>query len=256
MGKIVQTAGRNALGEFAPEFAHFNDDVLFGENWNNQDIDIKTRSIITVVALMSSGITDSSLKYHLENAKNHGVTQKEITAVITHVAFYAGWPKAWAVFNLAKEVWEAGEGDLSYEEEAMRAHAKEMVFPIGAPNDGFAQYFSGRSFLAPISTSQVGIFNVTFEPRCRNNWHIHHAKSGGGQILVCVAGRGYYQEEGKDAIEMKPGDCINIPTGVKHWHGAAPDAWFSHLAIEVPGENGSNEWLEPVSDEEYGKLQL
>ena len=146
-------------------------------------------------------------------------------------------------------------GDLPYEEEAMRAHAKEMVFPIGAPNDGFAQYFSGRSFLAPISTSQVGIFNVTFEPGCRNNWHIHHAKSGGGQILVCVAGRGYYQEEGKEAVEMKPGDCINIPTDVKHWHGAAPDEWFSHLAIEVPGENGSNEWLEPVSDEEYGKLQ-
>ena len=101
MGKIVQTAGRNTLGEFAPEFAHFNDDVLFGENWNNQDIDVKTRSIITVVALMASGITDSSLKYHLQNAKNHGVTQKEIAAVITHVAFYAGWPKAWAVFNLA-----------------------------------------------------------------------------------------------------------------------------------------------------------
>ncbi len=184
MGKIIQTAGRNTLGEFAPEFAHFNDDVLFGENWNNQDIDVKTRSIITVVALMASGITDSSLKYHLQNAKNHGVTQKEIAAVITHVAFYAGWPKAWAVFNLAKEVWETGEGDLPYEEEAMRAHAKEMVFPIGAPNDSFAQYFSGRSFLAPISTSQVGIFNVTFEPGCRNNWHIHHAKSGGGQILV------------------------------------------------------------------------
>lgn len=105
----VQTAGRNALGEFAPEFAHYNDDVLFGENWNNGDIDLKTRSMITVVALMASGITDSSLKYHLENAKQHGVTQKEIAAVITHVAFYAGWPKAWAVFNLAKEVWALDE---------------------------------------------------------------------------------------------------------------------------------------------------
>ena len=107
--KIVQTAGRDALGNFAPEFAHYNDDVLFGENWNNKDIDLKTRSIITVVALMAQGITDSSLKYHLINAKNHGVSQKEMTAVITHVAFYAGWPKAWAVFNLAKEVY--GEGD-------------------------------------------------------------------------------------------------------------------------------------------------
>ncbi len=105
MEKIVQTAGRNALGEFAPEFAHFNDDVLFGENWNNQDIDLKTRCIITVVALMSSGITDSSLKYHLENAKKNGVSKEEIAAIITHCAFYVGWPKAWAVFNMAKEIW-------------------------------------------------------------------------------------------------------------------------------------------------------
>lgn len=107
--RIVQTAGRNALGTFASDFAHYNDDVLFGENWNNQDIDLKTRSIITVVSLMSMGITDSSLKYHLTNAKNHGVTQKEIAAIITHVSFYAGWPKAWAVFNLAKEVWPVEE---------------------------------------------------------------------------------------------------------------------------------------------------
>lgn len=104
--KVVQTAGRTALGEFAPEFAHYNDDVLFGENWNNQDLDLKTRSLITVVALMSSGITDSSLKYHLQNAKNHGVTQKEIAAAITHTAFYVGWPKGWAVFNMAKEIWQ------------------------------------------------------------------------------------------------------------------------------------------------------
>ena len=250
MDKIVQTAGKNQLGEFAPEFAHYNDDILFGENWNNQDIDTKTRSIITVVALMSSGILDSSIKYHLQNAKDHGVTRREIAAIITQVAFYAGWPKGWAVFNLAKEVWNVKEEDLLYEDEAMRAHAKEMIFPIGEPNDGFAQYFSGKSYLAPISKSQVGIFNVTFEPGCRNNWHIHHASKGGGQILICVAGKGYYQEWGKKAIEMKPGDCINIPVGVKHWHGAAPDCWFSHLAIEVPGENSSNEWLEPVKDEQ------
>ena len=103
--KIVQTAGRQQLGEFAPEFAHYNDDILFGENWNNEDLDVKTRSLITVVALMAQGITDSSLKYHIMNAKGHGVSQKEMAAAITHVAFYAGWPKAWAVFNLAKEVY-------------------------------------------------------------------------------------------------------------------------------------------------------
>lgn len=255
MSKIVQTAGRTALGEFSPEFVHFNDDVLFGENWNNQDIDLKTRSIITVVTLMSSGITDSSLVFHLQNAKEHGVTQKEIAAIITHVAFYAGWPKGWAVFNLAKEVWVPEEGDLPYEDASMRAHAKSMIFPVGQPNNAFAEYFTGQSYLAPISEEQVGIFNVTFEPGCRNNWHIHHARSGGGQILVCVAGRGYYQEEGKSAIELKPGDCINIPAGVKHWHGAAPDEWFSHLAIEVPGQECRTQWLEAVSDNEYGDLR-
>lgn len=250
MEKIVQTAGRNALGSFAPEFAHYNDDILFGENWSNQDIDHKTRCIITVVALMSSGVTDSSLRYHLENAKKAGVTKAEIAAVITHVSFYAGWPKGWAVFNIAKEVWT--EDSVT---DAKSAHENGMVFPIGAPNDAYAQYFVGQSYLSPVSTSQVGVFNVTFEPGCRNNWHIHNAAKGGGQILICVAGRGYYQEWGKDAIEMNPGDCINIPVGVKHWHGAAPDSWFSHLAIEVPGENGSNKWLEAVDAETYGKLK-
>ena len=251
MAKVVQTAGRDSLGGFAPEFAHFNDDILFGENWNNTDIDLKTRCIITVVALMASGVTDSSLKFHLENAKAHGVTKREIASIITHVAFYAGWPKGWAVFNMAKEVWTEG----APAEDAKAAHAAEMIFPIGEPNEAYAQYFTGQSYLAPVSSSQVGVANVTFEPGCRNNWHIHHADKGGGQILICVAGRGYYQEWGKDAVEMKPGDCINIPVGVKHWHGAVPDSWFSHLAVEVPGENSSNEWLEPVNDGQYGALK-
>ena len=251
MKKIVQTAGRDNLGQFAPEFAHFNDDVLFGENWNNRDIDLKTRSIITVVALMSQGITDSSLKYHLQNAKNNGVSKNEIAAVITHTAFYAGWPKAWAVFNLAKEVWN----DENNAEDGKARHAAEIMFPIGAPNDAYAQYFSGKSYLAPISTEQVTFYNVTFEPKCRNNWHIHHASKGGGQMLVGIGGRGYYQEWGKEAVEIKPGDVVHIPANVKHWHGAAADSWFSHLAFEIDGENTSNEWLEPVSDEEYNKLK-
>ena len=247
MDKITQTAGREQLGNFAPDFAHFNDDVLFGENWNNTDIDLKTRCIITVVALMSSGITDSSLLHHLQNAKAHGVTREEIAAAVTHAAFYAGWPKAWAVFRMAKDVWNDDTPAVSEKEKFQNT----ILFPIGQPNDGFAQYFKGQSYLAPISTEQVGIFNVTFEPACRNNWHVHKADKGGGQILICAGGRGYYQEWGKPAVEMKAGDCINIPAGVKHWHGAAPDSWFSHLAIEVPGENGSTEWLEEVDDEQY-----
>ena len=251
MKKITQTAGRVQLGNFAPEFAHFNDDVLFGENWNNQDIDLKTRSIITVVSLMSQGVVDSSLKYHLETAKKNGVTKPEIAAIITHNAFYAGWPKAWAVFNLAKEVWTDDEPALTEKE----AYAKTTMFPIGEPNNAYAKYFIGQSYLAPVSTQQVKIHNVTFEPKCRNNWHIHKAKSGGGQMLIAVGGRGYYQEWGKEPVEMKPGDVINIPANVKHWHGAAPDSWFSHLAVELDGVDTSNEWLEPVTDDVYNKLK-
>ena len=248
--KIVQTAGRDALGEFAPEFAHYNDDILFGENWNNTDIDLKTRSIITVVALMSQGVTSDALKFHLMNAKNHGVSQKEIAAIITHTAFYAGWPHAWAVFGLAKEVWNEKTHELTDKDR----YQNEIFFTIGEPNP-YGDYFVGQSYLAQVSKEQLSVFNVTFEPACRNNWHIHHAKSGGGQMLICVGGRGYYQEWGKEARELHAGDIVNIPANVKHWHGAAPDSWFSHLAIEIEGEDSSTVWFEAVSDEDYNKLK-
>lgn len=153
MAKVVQTAGHDILGEFAPDFAHYNDDVLFGENWNNQDISVKNRSIITVVALMSQGITDSSIKYHLQNAKNNGVSKEEIAAVITHTAFYAGWPKAWATFNIAKEVWNDDTPALSEKDK----YAQTIMFPIGEPNTVYAKYFIGQSYLAPVSTEQVKI---------------------------------------------------------------------------------------------------
>lgn len=129
------------------------------------------------------------------------------------------------------------------------------VFKTGAPNDAFAKYFKGQSYLNMLSTEQVGIAVVTFEPKCRNNWHIHHADKGGGQILLITAGEGWYQEWGKPARRLKPGDAVNIPAGVKHWHGAAADCSFQHLAVEVPGEGCSTEWCEEVSDEEYGKLE-
>ena len=249
--KIVQTAGRDQLGEFAPEFAHFNDDILFGENWNNTDIDVKTRSIITVVTLMSQGVTDNSIRYHIQNAKTHGVSQKEMAAVITHTAFYAGWPHAWAVFNIAKEVYAESAPAVSDK----GRFQTEIMFPIGEPNP-YGDYFVGQSYLSPVSTEQIPIYNVTFEPACRNNWHIHHAKSGGGQMLICIGGRGWYQEYGKEPRELNPGDIVNIPAEVKHWHGAAKESWFAHLAIEIPGEDGSTEWCEPVSDDEYGKQCL
>lgn len=250
MEKIVQTAGRDILGTFAPAFAHYNDDVLFGENWNNADIDHKTRCILTMTALISQGITDTSLTYHLKNAKKHGVTQTEAAAIIMHIAFYAGWPKAWAAFRLAQDV----RGDSTSADDALAAYAATIFFPIGVPNDAYAAYFSGQSWLAPVAGSPLPIYNVTFAPGCRNNWHIHHAKEGGGQMLVCVGGRGYYQAEGDNPIPMTPGTVIAIPPNIKHWHGATKDSYFSHLAFEIPGTETSNEWCAPVCAEEYGKL--
>ena len=249
--KIKQTAGRTQLGTFAPKFAELNDDVLFGEVWSRTDkLSLRDRSLVTITALISQGITDSSLAYHLQTARANGITRTEISEIITHVAFYAGWPKAWAAFRYAKEVW----ADDATGTDAKAEFQRSMIFPVGEPNTAYAKYFTGNSYLAPISTEQVAVSNVTFEPRCRNNWHIHHASKGGGQMLIGVAGRGWYQEEGKPAVSLHEGSVIMIPANVKHWHGAKKDSWFSHIAVEVPGENCRNEWCEPVSDEEYNKL--
>ncbi len=250
--KIKQTAGRDQLGDFAPKFAELNDDVLFGEVWSRTNLlGLRDRSLITLTSLISQGITDSSLSYHLQTAKQNGITRTEIAEILTHIGFYAGWPKAWAAFRLAKEVWNE---DTSAQD-AKAAFQREMIFPIGEPNTAYAAYFSGNSYLAPLSREQVAVSNVTFEPGCRNNWHIHRASSGGGQMLIGVAGRGWYQEEGKPAVKILPGTVIYIPANVKHWHGAATDSWFAHLAFEVPGEDTANEWLEPVTDEAYRALK-
>ena len=246
---VKQTAGRDALNDFAPKFAELNDDVLFGEVWSREDkLSLKLRSIVTMTALISKGIVDNSLMYHLTTAKKNGVTHTEMAEILTHLAFYAGWPNAWAAFRMAKEV---------YAEEA-EAGAEEHggFFGMGEPNVSYAKYFIGQSYLKPLTDPKETVFiaNVTFEPGCRNNWHIHHADKGGGQLLICVDGEGWYQEEGKPAQSLKPGDVVTIPPEVKHWHGAKKDCWFSHLAVEVPGENTSNEWCEPVTDQEYQQL--
>ncbi len=240
-----QTAGRERLGKIAPKFAELNDDVLFGEVWSREDkLSPRDRSMVTIAALFSAGLYPQ-LKSHLAIGKEHGVTKTEVVEIVTQLAFYCGWPKAWSTFPLIEEVYGEDEGE----------GAKNLsVFPVGEKNDAFAKYFIGQSYLAPVSTSQVPVFNVTFEPACRNNWHIHHAKNGGGQMLICVAGRGWYQEYGKEPRELHPGDVVNIPAEVKHWHGAAKDTWFQHLAVEVPGEETGTEWCEPVGDEEYNIL--
>ena len=245
--EIKQTAGRTALGEFAPEFAHLNDDVLFGEVWNRQDeMSLHDRSLTTILSLVAQGITDSSLKYHLTTAKANGVTRQELAEMITHAAFYVGWPKAWAVFNMAKEVRTT---DVQTREEFQAS----TPYPIGQPNDGYAKYFTGNSYIAALDAENGGPVNVTFEPRCRNNWHIHHKAV---QVLICVAGRGWYQEWGKEPVELRPGVVVAIPAEAKHWHGAAKDSWMQHLTYHTHMEEGSsNEWLEPVGDDVYDKLK-
>ncbi|MDJ1122708.1 carboxymuconolactone decarboxylase family protein [Olsenella sp. YH-ols2217] len=248
MPKIVQTAGRDSLGDFAPAFAAYNDDVLFGEVWSDDTLPLKTRSLLTITTLVAKGLVDSSFTYHLATAKANGVTAQEMAAALTHVAFYAGWPNAWAAFREAVKVY----GD---EQDGPEAHGG--LFGLGQPNDAFAQYFDGRSWLNPLTdpSQTQSIANVTFEPGCRNHWHVHEATSGGGQILLVTDGRGWYQEWGEPAQELTPGTVVYIPAGVKHWHGAAGDSWMSHIAFEAPGEGCGTTWLEAVADEQYGALE-
>ena len=238
---IKQDVGTKLLGDIAPKFAQLNDEVLFGEVWSREDkLSLRDRSLITVAALLTKGIVDHSIQYHLENAKNHGVSKTEMVEVITQLAFYAGWPNAWAVFPMVKKVYQDEKEILG-----------DSLFGRGEPNVAFANYFTGKSYLKTLNTKNIGIYNVTFEPKCRNNWHIHHK---GGQILLCTDGEGWYQEEGKQAIKLTPGSVVYIPAEVKHWHGASKDAWFTHLAIEIPADYATNEWCEPVDDETYNML--
>ena len=177
---IKQTAGRDQLGEFAPKFAQLNDGVLFGEVWNREGLSLKLRSILTVTILVSKGLVDSSFQYHVENARKNGVTRDEMAEILTHAAFYAGWPNAWAAFRVAAEVYRDDPG------------VSGGIFGLGQPNNSYARYFTGKSYLNPLTNPEETIFlaNVTFEPGCRNHWHIHHAAKGGGQILLCTDRRG------------------------------------------------------------------
>lgn len=234
------------MGALAPKFAELNDDILFGEVWSREEqLSLRDRSMVTIAALFSAGLYPQ-LKSHLALGKAHGVTKQEAVELVTQLAFYCGWPKAWSTFPLIQEVYGEEKDDTP--------SAGLSIFPIGEKNEAFAQYFIGQSYLAPLTMQQVPVFNVTFEPGCRNNWHIHHADKNGGQMLICVSGRGWYQEWGKEPRALHPGDVVNIPAGVKHWHGAAKDSWFQHLAIEVPGENTHTEWCEAVEEAVYNQL--
>ena len=212
------------LFDFHPQLDEYLKAHLFGDIFARDNVDWRTRELLTIAALAARPETEPQMKAHIAIGKNNGVTDAQAAAIVKRVQCPT---------------------------EPEQLPADWSVFPVGKPNTAYAKYFIGRSFLAPVSTEQVGVFAVTFEPGCRNNWHIHHATKGGGQILIVTAGEGYYQEWGKPAKRIRKGDTVNIPAGVKHWHGAAPDSWFQHLAVEVPGEGGRNEWLEPVDDAAY-----
>lgn len=214
--ELVGQKVEGELFEFAPAIDDYLKEHLFGDIFSRGILSYKEREIATISALASIEGLQSQLNSHIQIAKNIGLTDGQITQILV-----------------------------------LTSKPNTEVFPIGEKNDAYAKYFIGQSYLKMLTTEQVVTANVTFEPKCRNNWHIHHK---GGQILLVTGGRGYYQEYGKPAQELKKGDVVNIPAETKHWHGAAKDSWFSHIAIEVPSEDGSTEWLEEVSDEEYDKL--
>ena len=233
-------------GNMGKDVEQFLTDYFFGDIYSRGALDLQTRELLGYCVLTTLE-AESQLHSHYHGNINAGNSPEILTAAVIQCLPYIGFPAAIKALRIIKEETADADGKAAFQ--------REMIFPIGEPNTAYAKYFIGNSYLAPISKEQIPFSNVTFEPGCRNNWHIHHATKGGGQMLVCVAGKGWYQEEGKPAVQMLPGDVIHIPANVKHWHGAAADSWFAHLAFEVPGENTYNEWLEPVTDEEYNRLE-
>ena len=216
----VELTGNHVKGpvfEFAPAIDKFLKEHLFADIFARGVLTYQEREIATISALSSMQGVESQLKSHIQCGKNTGLTDEQIREIL----------------DLTKS-------------------ARSGAFPLGRKNEAYAKYFKGQSYLKTLTQEGINSSNVTFEPGCRNNWHVHHK---GGQILLVTSGRGYYQQWGKPAQELKTGDVVNIPEGVKHWHGAKHDSWFSHVAISVPKEGATTEWLEEVSDEDYNKLK-
>ena len=217
--KLVGTEVKGKLFDFAPAIDEYLKAHLFGDIFARDNVDWKTRELATIAMLAARNGVESQLDAHINVGKYNGLTDEEVAQI--------------------KTIADKTEND-------------SLLFGFGEENP-YGKYFTGKSYLNPITTENgVPMYNVTFEPKCRNNWHIHHK---GGQILLVTAGRGWYQAWGEEPRELKAGDVVNIPAEVKHWHGAAKDSWFTHIAVEVPSEGGSNEWLDPVTDEEYNKLK-
>ena len=235
-GGKIRNGGSFVLGDKALEIGTANQTKLCGGpvkgalfDFHPQldaylKVDWRTREIVTIAALAARPETEPQMKAHIAIGKVNGVTDAQAAEIVRRVQLPrnpADLPRDWS------------------------------PIPVGEPNTAYAKYFIGNSYLHKLTLDQVSAFGVTFEPGCRNNWHIHHAKTGGGQMLIVTAGEGFYQEWGKPARRLKKGDTVNIPANVKHWHGAAPNCWFQHIALEVPGIEQSNEWCEPVDDTAY-----
>ena len=233
---------KGALFDFHPQLDEYLKTHLFGDIFARDVLDWRTREIVTIAALAARLETEPQMKAHIAIGKVNGVTDAQAKAIVRRVQLPrnpADLPADWS------------------------------PIPVGEPNTAYAKYFIGNSYLHKLTLDQVPAFGVAFEPGCRNNWHIHHAKTGispersehcaamslegCGQMLIVTAGEGFYQEWGKPARRLKKGDTVNIPANVKHWHGAAPDSWFQHIALEVPGTEQSNEWCEPVDDAAYAE---
>ena len=217
---------KGALFDFHPQLDAYLKAHLFGDIFARDTLDWRTREIVTIAALAARPETEPQMKAHIAIGKVNGVTDAQAAEIVRRVQLPrnpADLPRDWS------------------------------PIPVGEPNTAYAKYFIGNSYLHKLTLDQVPAFGVTFEPGCRNNWHIHHAKTGGGQMLIVTAGEGLYQEWGKPARRLKTGDTVNIPANVKHWHGAAPNCWFQHIALEVPGAEQSNEWCEPVDDKAYAE---
>ncbi len=245
-GAVVQTrmSGKPFDYAFAPAVDYYLKAHLFGDIFARDVLTYSEREIVTVAALSAIDGVEPQLKAHVAGARRMGVADRQLRAIPEVLEQKVGRMEA---FRAAKAVAEEF-GEVFVEGRPI----EHQVFPTGEPNTEYAKYFIGNSYIAPLLSEGLPMSNVTFEPRCRNNWHVHHR---GAQVLICVGGEGWYQEWGKPARRLHQGDVVNIPAEVKHWHGAAADSWFQHIAIAVPADGASNEWLEPVTDEEYDKLR-
>ena len=244
-GTEVQTklSGRPFNYEFAPQTDYYLKAHLFGDIFARNNLSFADREIVTVSAISALLGCEPQLMAHISGARNMGVTDAQLHEIPLVLQQRVGEAEANRTKKMMAQVFNEPQP-------ATVETVDFNVWPKGNPNDAYAQYFIGNSYLADMGG---GIFNVTFEPGCRNNWHVHHKQV---QVLICVAGRGWYQEWGKEPVEMTPGTVIAIPAEAKHWHGAASDSWFQHLTYHKDVQPGaSNEWLEPVTDDVYNKVK-